>query len=264
MKKMRPTLSMNWVKYFFFIWVGCVWSLGAQARVFDFKSEHMATYFRGSYGPSQVGDGAFALSSGTTNTFDRKVQSNYSGEFGILFSLSRFNLRIGAELLSPREISDVVGTSAAGVEQFSLDTKILALIPHAALEFALLQSNTAKLLVGGGLGAASVSLDNTYKMTAAGTASSGLSDFTESSKGLTYMGQIYGAVEFLLSDNVTTVLDVGYRYFYLKKLTYTRDGSSYAGTQVKDNEVVNMDGARRSLDLGGYFVGLGFRFYLQL
>lgn len=237
----------------------------ASARVFDFKRESIATYLKATYGPSAVGSSPFVASSGaSTASFDQTVKTNYSGEFGVLVALERFNLRFGAEILIPSHISDVKGKDAGGTNLFNLDTRTTALIPTFYLDIVTYRTNTSKLLVGGGLGYGYVKIENIYEFTAAGAAAYSLGDFSEKAEGQALASHLFAAYEILLTDNATLVFDLGYRYLNANDLTHLNNAITFNGTVSRGQRLTKADGTARTIDLGGGYAGLALRFYLGL
>jgi hypothetical protein len=107
-----------------------------------------------------------------------------------------------------------------------------------------------------------VTTQNIYKMTAAGTtAFGGVADHTETGKGSGFALQTSAAYEFEFADHATLVLDVGYRYLRITTLTSSGDVTTMSGTYHEGDTLKNNNGSDRSLDLGGFFGGAGFRFY---
>lgn len=242
-----------------FMWAGI-----AEARVFDFKNERIATYFGGTFGPSSVGDTAYGASSGSDISVDKQISTNASGEIGLLLTTPKLNLKLGAELLLPKQYSDIEGTDAAGTSMFNLRSKIYALIPMATLEILAYQTPTSRLILAAGGGLAFVTLDNTYTMTSAGTTTLGVGDFTESASATVTALQVYTGYEMLFTDTVTAVFNLGYRHIPVPALKSSKATTAISGTQAEGDELKNMDGTSRSINLGGVFVGLSFRFYIGL
>lgn len=236
----------------------------AQARKFDFKSESVASYFRGSFGPSNVGGDAFAPSSGVGTSVDKTVATNASAELGFLFSTRLFNLRLGAEYLMPRQLIDVTGTDAVGTKLFSLNSKLSALVPTVSVETMAFQTATSRMLIGAGIGAAFITLDNAYTMTADGTSALGVADFVESASTNASMYHVYVGYEILFTDTVTAAFDLGYRYLPVKSIASTKDTVAITGSQTTGADLANNDGSKRAFDLGGIYAGLAFRFYIGL
>jgi hypothetical protein len=236
----------------------------AEARKFDFKSEYISTYFGGTFGQSLLGDGAYGLSSGAGTATDKKVQSNGSGEIGFVLSLTKFNLRLGAEYLMPREMAGVTGTNAAGQTLFSLTSRVSALMPMATLELVARETPESKVAFGVGYGTAMISLENSYTMTAAGTSSLGVSDFIERAATQVPVWQGYVSYEILFTDTTTANFSLGYRYLPVPALQSTQSATAISGAESSGKDLVNSDGSKRSLNLGGPFVGLHFRFYIGI
>ena len=236
----------------------------AHARVFDFKNESLATYFRGSYGFSNLGGSAFEKSSGNSISTDKQVASAASGEFGFLLSAKHFNLLLGAEYLIPRALTEIEGKNIGGTRMFLLNSSVSAFIPMLNIEFLLSQGPTSKFFFGGGPGLAIVSFDNVYTMTAAGTAQTSISDHTESGTAQSLGGQAYIGYEALFTDTVTVAFDLGYRYYKITGFTSTKGTQTFSGTQTPGSNILNMNGTPRTMDLSGVFAGISCRFYLGL
>jgi hypothetical protein len=239
-------------------------SPAAEARKFDFGSETIATYFRGSFGPSLLGDGAYGLSSGADTTIDKKVQTNLSGEIGFVISGTRANLRLGAEYLMPRDVLGASGVNASGAERFTLTSKVSAVMPMATLELLPHVTPTSKVLIGVGAGYALVSLENVYTMTDTGTNELHVSSFTEKAQTQVPVYQGYVAYERLFTDTVTAVLDVGYRYLPVSAIQSAEAATTITGSHGSGEALKNSDGSTRTINLGGAYVGLAFRFYIGL
>jgi hypothetical protein len=241
-------------------------SFESEARKFSFATEDMAAFVRGTGGMSAVKQDAFAEASPATTTMSsEQSQLNYGVELGFLFRIHEtLNLRLGAEILQAK-ISGVKGTNASVAEQFTLESDIFAFNPMAHLEFSWANQPTSRFVGTLGLGLASVRLDNSYAMTTTGTAELGQDTFTEKSEGEFVNGVISVGWEGLLVDNTTVLLDVGYRFFDVNKLKSTADNPRLGGgTSAKGSELTNADGSKRSFDLGGPFIGLSFRFYIDI
>lgn len=233
----------------------------ALARKFDMKSEVFATYFGGGFGPSNVSDHAFGMAAGADVQTDQIVRSNFSGEFGILFAISRFNVRIAGEYLVGRALAGVKGSSGT-TEYYQLGSKITAFVPMALIEAEIWSKMETRLVLGGGLGMASVSLDQDYEMTTAGTAALGVASYTEKASTSVSTWRAYIGGETLFVDSTTVALELGYRELKVGAMQSTKDTTSLTGQQSLGTTLVNMDGSARSFDLGGAYANIYFRFYL--
>lgn len=239
----------------------------AEARKFDYKSEKIATYFRGTFGSSAVNDSAFGNSSGSGITSEGNVRTNLSGEFGVVFSSQNLGLRLGAEILMPRNVMGAVGKDAGGTEMYELNSKILAFMPTANLEMYVPTSPESRIVFGAGIGFTSVSVDNEYRLTAAGNTAfngQGITDHTESGSARTTTAQAFIGYETLFTDTVTATFDAGYRYAPVNGLKSSKDVTTFTGTYAKDADLKNHDGSDRSMNLGGPYVGMTFKFYIGL
>jgi hypothetical protein len=130
------------------------------------------------------------------------------------------------------------------------------------VEFLPYKGQNTRALLGFGYGVAIASLDNEYTMTSAGRTALGVSDFKESATGVSPLMQTYLGFEFLFADTVTATIQGGYRWCTVKTFKSTEDTTAISGPQKKGDDIINMDGGPRSMDLSGAFVGVNFRFYL--
>lgn len=242
-------------------------SLSAEARKFSFETEDIAAYFRGTGGLSSIGQKPFAdaTSSSTVALSSEQPQLNYGGELGFFFKMSgNLGFRIGAEIMQSA-VADVKGTAPGGsAEYFSLESDIFVFNPNAAIEYSFMGDTTSRFVAYFGLGYASVRLDNAYTINAAGETALGVSSYTEKSNGSFVNGVVGLGWEGLFVDNVTAFVDVGYRFLQVNKLSYTADETVIGGSVSKGDEVTNANGQTRQFDFGGPFVGLAFRFYIDV
>jgi len=233
----------------------------AEARKFDMKNEVFATYFGGGFGPSNVSDHAFRMAAGTGVLTDQWVRSNFSGEFGVLFTISRFNVRLAGEYLVGRALAGVKGYYGT-TEYYELDSKITAFVPMALIETEIWSKMETRLVLGGGLGMASVSIDQEYEMTAAGATGLGVASYIEKASTSVSAWRAYIGGETLFVDTTTVALELGYRELKVGALQSTKDTTSLTGQQTTGTTLINMDGSPRSFDLGGAYANIYFRFYL--
>lgn len=233
----------------------------AQARKYDMKNEVFATYFGGGFGPSNVSDHAFGMAAGAGVQTDQVVRSNFSGEFGVLLAISKFNIRLAGEYLVGRALNGVKG-SAGATEYYQLDSKITAFVPMALIETEIWSKTETRLVVGGGLGLASVSLDQEYEMTATGATNLGVASYIEKASASVPTWRAYIGGETLFVDTTTVALELGYRELKVESLQSSKDATSLTGQQSTGANIINMDGSQRSFDLGGAYANIYFRFYL--
>lgn len=235
---------------------------GAQARTFDLKSETVATYFGGSFGYSNLGDYAFGQSGGNGVTTDQVVRSNYGGEFGFVFTTSSIGLRVSGEYLLGKALVGVNGANGAGASYYALDSRVTAIVPMVSAEIPIWKRPQSRISLGGGAGYAFVSLDQDYRMTAAGTTALGVSDYIEKSSTRTLAWRVYLSGETTFVDTTTFCFEAGYRSIKVGSLASTKNTTAISGPQTIGSDVKNMDGSNRAFDLGGAYVSLLFRFYL--
>src|SRR4051812_16744114 len=109
----------------------------AQARVFDYKDSSLAAFLRATGGLSSIAQTPFKESSGSNTTVDGTTKYQYSGELGFALGLgSDARIRLGAELIQHRPVSDAAGTNPAGTERFKLDSSVSVFNPNLTLEYA--------------------------------------------------------------------------------------------------------------------------------
>lgn len=233
----------------------------ASARKFDMPNERFATYFGGGYGISNVSDHAFAMSSGSGVQTDQVVGSNYSGELGILFASQGVQLRIGGEYLLAKALEGVTGR-VGSTPYFAMSSKITALIPKASVEIPLWKRLESRISLGGGAGMASVSLEQNYAMTAAGSTALGVGDYIEKGEASAMTWNAYLVGETLFVDTTTVALEMGYRSLKVGSLTSQKATSAITGPQAPGGALANEDGTSRAFDFGGAYVNIYFRFYL--
>lgn len=234
----------------------------AEARVFNFKDEHFAIYVGGTFGNSNAGDGAYSLSSGNGVSFDKKVQSTSSAEAGLLISLDQVNFKLGVDYVMPRELQAITGTDASGTKLFSLDSKVAAFVFGGGIELLPFRRPWHRALIGFTYGYAMASLTNRYTMTPAGSTALGVGDFSEEATGNGVMLQGYLGWEANFTDVWTITIHAGYRELLIPAFKSTKATTAISGNQSEGQDIRNMDGTVRSMNLGGVFAGINFRFYL--
>jgi len=232
----------------------------AHARVFDFEQYTVGTYFKGNYGLTGVGKDAYEHSSGTGNFFSDSPTFNWGGEAGLLLATgSQFGIRLGYELVSPQKQSGISGTDSGGTQTLTLESSVIGKFPVAHIEMYLSNnSKTSHFILSAGGGYGTVDMKNSYSNAA-------FPSYTEKGTATTYMLEAATGFEFLFTDNITILADLGYRYVpktnFKAQNTFT---NAYGAVITKGDILRNADGSARQLDIGGAWIGLGFRFYIKL
>ncbi|RME15423.1 MAG: hypothetical protein D6797_06590 [Bdellovibrio sp.] len=258
---------MNFYRLFILFFVFFINGLATavQARVFSFKDETFAAFFRGSYGLSQLGSSAFSESSGTATTqFDKSVTYDLSGELGVIFSLQeKVNIRLGFEVIRPQVLQGIVGRNASGTKYFDLNSTILIVNPEMTFEINVYRQPQSRLFVFAGAGISSLSIDNAYTMTSAGTSALGVGSHTEKIEASRVSATGGMGYEFQFADTVTAVLELGYRYLYVNEMKYKDAVTAITAPSAQKGDVVlNNSGTNRKLSLDSIYFGLSFRFYV--
>jgi hypothetical protein len=239
----------------------------AQARVFDFGGESLAAYFHTTAGYSTIGNFAYANSSGENTVFTDTVPYIPGFELGFLFGIEgSLVVKIGAEIIQTKELSQISGKNAAGQELFLLDSKVFGFNPNLSIEFNISQDAKSRFFFATTVGWVVMSIDNGYTFSTPGNSELVVAaDYIEKSEAsvLTYGGSV--GYETLAVDNVTIMLNAGYRHIPVDKMTYKHDYTDLIGSQTatKGDPVLNNDGTKRTFHFGGPFVGVGFRFYIN-
>ena len=240
-------------------------SATSEARVFSYKERWFAPFVRGSMGYSRVNDSAFADSSGYNTSTSGGVDWNYGGEFGFAIGLTdSLFMRVGAEVLNMKD-GDAKGKSAAGVDWMTIDSSVFVFNPNVGFDYYYSQIGNVRFFGSASVGMATITLENRYDLTSAGsTANGNQPDFIEKAEAQTYSGTASMGLEALFTDNVTVLFDAGYRYLPVKEFKLKGNVDSFGNpTAAKGDVLLNNDGTRRSLDLGGFYTSLTFRFYLN-
>jgi hypothetical protein len=239
-------------------------SSAAQARVFDFNKETLASYFRGTAAQSNLKKTAFEKAGGQDLTFSDQPSYNYSGEFGVLFKISNVNVRLGAEIFRPNAITGIEAKDASEAVLYTIDSGIISYGGVLSMDFPLVKGDRSRIFLSLGGGYFNTTLKNDFRFTSAGTSAYGVGDYVEEASAASYMGQASFGYEFLLSDSVTCVFDAGYRNMLINGLKHSRTATTLIGAVNPGQPMQNYDGADRVLDLSGIWAGLSLRFYIGL
>ncbi|UYL08793.1 hypothetical protein B9G69_017255 [Bdellovibrio sp. SKB1291214] len=232
----------------------------AEARLFDINKESVAPYFTLMGGPSGVGKSGYENeASNITVSGDSKYV--YGGEFGAVVSTRPMNLTFGIEFLKPNSVAGFSGVDTGGTQVYSGDSDILGYAPKVGIELNLHGDNESRSFVSASLGYVSVTLKNSYTLTAAGTAAyPGVATMIESKGTATEITAGLG-YEGVLSEQTTYVFQFGYRQLRFDNLKYSHDYNTFNGA-VSSGDTVKNGASNRELNLSGGYLSLGFRFYM--
>jgi hypothetical protein len=238
----------------------------SSARVFSFKDNSIAVYLGGMGQSSALGSSMWKESSGASTHFQNKdaVEYNFSGEFGFIFGLGEdLNIRLGIQGLQSKD-QVVSGSNSSGATLMTITNRAVGFNPNLAFEFNLKGTPEMRYLLIVGAGYTTIKASNDYAYTTDGTALyTFAADYKEvvEGSGLGYHGAL--GLEFLMVDNVTVLLEAGYKQQQITKLTYVDNYTLTDGTAaIKGGAAKTQNGANRELDLSGAFVGIAFRFYI--
>ncbi len=230
----------------------------SQARVFSFDKEAFAGYFLITGGMSTVKDQAFANESSATS-YGSEVKTNTGGEIGFSYITGRAAWRFGFEIIKPNTLSGV-SAQASGSEVYQLKSDINSYIPKLGIELIVFQRPSVRLAIFGFAGTASLSLKNDYTSLTV----SPNSDFSVEAKSATNLmgGGFLG--EFHMMDTTTFLLEASYRDLKFKDIKYSKNVTSgFNGAITAGDPMVDTSGNKRSIDLSGPYLSVGFRFWLR-
>lgn len=256
LKCYTDTLQNKYLIFFLTVFI----SLGAEAKVFDISKQTIGTFIRGTYGQSSVGKKAYGNSSGASTSFNDSFDFNTSGEFGLYTGVEQIGLRLSAEFLNPKAKKDINGVNSGGSTLMNLDSNISALIYKGSIEYSWFIDPNSKWYISLGVGSATVTLTNDYTNI---DASFGISDFSEKGTETLIMGEILMGYEYNFSADTTLMLDLGWRQLQANSLKHSSNTTTFGGNVSAGDTMTNTDGSNRTLDLGGFYVGLGLRFYIN-
>jgi len=247
------------------IFLVLLFSFKAEARVFNINEASVGTYFKGTFGTSNLKGDAFEDSSGaSTKSFSEEADYNWGGEIGFFFPSKDYSFRFGLAIIAPSVASGNSGNNASGASLMTVDSKVYGFFPMVHLEYYTMKNNYGRVYISMGGGYGKVSMKNSYNLTAAGdTAYTTPNTFSERASQLAYIMEVGVGYEMPFVQTVTATFDFGYRYSNANDLKYDSAGSDFNGGHADGASVVNSDGEKRALDLGGVFAGLSFRFYFN-
>lgn len=240
-------------------------SSAAEARVFNINESSMATYFKGSLGTSNIKKDPFEDSSGAqTVDFSAGSDYNWGGEIGFAIPSKDYSFRFGIEMIAPHISSDNKGNNSSDTTLMSIDSSVLAYFAVAHMEYYVMKNNWGRVYLSFGGGYGKVSLKNSYVLTTDGDAAYSTSNsFEEKSSQYAYLIETAVGYETSFTQTVTVSFDLGYRYSTAGNLKYNGAGEDFGGGHAAGDDVLDADGKKRVLDLGGVFTGLSFRFYFN-
>lgn len=232
----------------------------AEARVFNINKDNVAPYFLVTGGSSQIATSALDDEGNAGVTYAGGVNYNYSGEFGFLYSRSGASLRFGFEILKPTLLETTASNGTSDL--YTVQSELLGYVPKLTVEVNLHSGNSYRSFISMSAGSASLTMKNTYVLTAAGqTAYAGVPDHTTESKATSTLLAASLGYEGLMTDNTTLIVEFGYRQLKFDNFVYSKDVTTFSGAKVSGDKVLTNTGADRAVDFIGGFLSLGFRFY---
>jgi hypothetical protein len=241
----------------------------AHARVFSFGNNWVAAYFRGTAGMSQVADDAYADTSGTDTLYTDEVEYNFGGELGFSFLLGdRIVLRAGIEGLQTKDMA-TEGKKSTGAKYFDVESRATVFNPNLTVEYSFNNQGTSRFYSFAGVGTSTVKVSNNYSPTTLANTDYVLGGATPYKETWEASAQSYHfgfGWEASMFDNVTFNFEAGWRMLDINKFKYAAAGDVVrdAGeiTVAEGDVVLDNNGKKVDLDMGGAFVGVMFRFYI--
>tara|TARA_B100000749_G_C18450166_1_gene476237 strand:- start:78506 stop:79291 length:786 start_codon:yes stop_codon:yes gene_type:complete len=250
-----------------------VFGVSAQARVFNFQSETFATYFGGGFGDATLLEGkAFTESSGASTEFSSSdvVPFTQTIELGFITNIrNRVTMKVAAQVVQARQV-EAEGNNSSGQKLLDVTSDLFVFNPSVVFQYNLGGGDMSKWYVFGGIGWSSLSMDNAYTMTATGQSTySGIpATFTEKVESTFFTYELGAGYEIHALDTTTFTLDLGYRFMEGLDLRYKGDGYNLAEGDLThssgDRVKINGGASNRQVNLGGFYIGIGFRFYIDL
>ena len=231
-----------------------------EARVFNFQFENTAPYFRIGAGTSSLQKSAFVNSSGNYDLAGSSEQ-NHAVEFGWQAGRGQWAGGLGIEGLVSQSV-EASASNSSGQKLYDLRSRLLAVSLRTSIWFYGSQKARSRSYLGVSLGGTQLYLENVYDLTAQGSSELGLGSFTEVGMESLLSGDVFMGYEIRFSDTATVSLDLGYRFLRGENLLHRNSINSFMGSVKEGDPVLNSDGSRRRLDLGGFYMACTFRFYL--
>lgn len=239
----------------------------AFARKFDYNDGVVGAYVGGTIGLNRLQKTPFEPGKPTTVSYPDfgGINYGYSGMLGLNLTLkNRLSIKVGVELLYSSKAKDMEGKNSSGAVLFSETSESLGVNPEMMIEINVVRGTKHRVSVGGGAGYLTGSIRNDVKMTAAGQTQLGVGNYIEEGQGTGISAKVFSNFEFVLLDNISMVLQLGYRYARVGELKYTRDANLPApfGAVTKGQTMRNNDGSNRIMDMSGPFAGAQFVFWM--
>ncbi len=234
----------------------------AQARVFALDKQHVAPYFKGNFGSSQLVNDAYNHDSSNAIYTD-EVLYQYAGELGVAFLMKKFGMRLGFQGIYPQKMDNIAAKNASGTILFNLTSKVLGATPVFHLEYSFVLDAKKRFYLSGGAGVGTVTVLNDYVFTDAGVGVYTLGHYTDELQAYVTMFEGSLGYEFSMADNVACLFDMGYRYLQATDFKYMRTRTGFNGSKSKGGTATFSNGANYSLDMSSGYIGLGFKFYIN-
>lgn len=234
----------------------------AQARVFSFENESVASYLNFRVGMGSVGNSPYQWQSASSYGGD-SFELGYGGDFGVYFRTSSFGLALGILVHTFDPVTGGTGSNSSG-SLYTVESEGLAYGPQILFDyqFGYTKSYMWKLVFGGGYQFAK--FESTYTVSSAGQSLvGGQTSFSESLKGSFPFAVLGVGTEFMMSGSMTMNVLFGYHYTFSGSWQYGEGGQNFAGSHSQGANVLFEDGTEKSIDWSYPFLQVGFQFYID-
>lgn len=231
------------------------------ARVLDLNQEKFSSYLFFNEAQANLKDSPWINESTATasdNSYSTSLGGVMGGEFGFTYKVQTVAWRFGFEIIKPQKLKSI-NASLSGTTLYQIDSDVTGYAPKIGLEISPWRTPRQRVFIFGYYGSATIMLKNEYtNVTISPTA-----DHTvEMSGSGTLAGGGLG-YEIGMLDTTSFVLEAAYRSLKISEFKYTKNVTTFSGAVTSGATAYLIDGTtKRSVDLSGFYVTVGFRFWL--
>jgi hypothetical protein len=250
-------------KYVILALIVFIYASSSNAIVFDMSKAKFGSYLRSTYW-NWGSKTPFSQSSGTSVSWSDDYTNLWSYEFGFLYNSGTFTWRFGLEFIQPPQLSSVSGKdSVSQTAYYSMDSSMNAYMPKIGLEMNLNTWKESRLWMMLEYGAATLTVQNHYSFTAAGTTKYGISDFTEVVSDYESMTAASLGFETLMTDNTTFSIETGYRFLKFNNMSQSSAVTNFQGAQPVGAPALQNDGVtKRDIAMSSPYVAINLRIWI--
>lgn len=247
---------ISWLLFFEIAFLG----FQSWGRVFDLNQERFSSYLFFNAAQGSLKDSPWVLESSATstdNSYSTALGGILGGEFGFTYKVETMAWRFGFEIIKPQKLKAISATQS-GSTVYQLDSDVTGYAPKIGLELSAWRNNSQRVFIFAYVGSANISLKNEYS-------SLTIAPNVDHAVEMTGTGNLIGGgfgYEIAAFDTTSFVLETAYRSLKVGDFKYSKDVTTFSGAVTSGSTVLKTDGEKRSVDLSGLYVTLGFRFWL--